>query len=260
MKCYVCVYRQPKLDERKWKRTWNEAGDKRGLRKYLEQYRSGSEGEGACYYDWGDDPSFFAAEEFLGDVNLAGWGVCRRDVRAKLDVGDIVVFFCAQEGTEGTWEYYYVGLGTVSETIAHSLIWSSDKYRPYRDFYNILVDAGRRQKEFIYGKHSDWCKRLKAPYILFDPSRKRTCFNLVNPVHVATYQSGEPSWRGNVIERWRLEDRTVQAIYDTIPERSGGRRLRVANTRHPHQHQNLSRIGNRRLQLLWRRLLNIANR
>ena len=122
MKCYVCVYRQPVLNERKWNRTWNEAGNKRGLKKYLEMYRSGLEQDGACYYDWGDDPAFFAAEEFLGDVNGASWGVCRTDVRGKLSEGDVVVFFCAKARIEGIWEYYYIGLGTVSETIDHSLI------------------------------------------------------------------------------------------------------------------------------------------
>ena len=54
------------------------------MREYLALYKLGMEQDGECYYDWGDDPSFFAAEEFLGDVNRASWGVCRRDVREKL--------------------------------------------------------------------------------------------------------------------------------------------------------------------------------
>ena len=260
MKCFVCVYRQPALSERKWKKTWDEAGQKRGLKKYLELYRSGFEGDVPCYYDWGDDPSFFAAEEFLGDVNGAGWGVCRPDVRGKLKEGDVVVFFCAKERTEGIWKYYYVGLGTVSETIDHALIWSSGRYEPYRDFFNILVDSERRQREFIYDKHSDWDKRLRAPYILFDRSRDRTHFNLDNPLHVATYQREDPPWRRNVIERWHLEDRNVLAIHDEIPQRSGGRRLRVSNPSYPHQPQNISCVGAAGLKRKRQRLLEISER
>ncbi len=261
MKCYVCVYRQPALNASKWNRSWREAGGKRGLKKYLKLYKSGFEQGATCFYDWGDDPAFFAAEEFFGDVNKASWGVCRRDVREKLRNGDFVIFFCAKALEGQTWEYYYIGLGTVSETLDRGLIWSSDEYRPYRDFFNLLVDPQGDQYEFIYGKHnSDWRERADAPYILFDTSKNRTHFNLVNPLLVATYRLGDTPWRGSVIERWHLDDTNVRAIYRAIPKRTTGKKLRTGRSDqgYPHQFQNLSYIEDRQLKRKRRRLLRIS--
>ena len=265
MKCYVCVYRQPALNPSKWKRSCREAGNKRGLRKYLKLYRSGFEQGATCFYDWGDDPAFFAAVEFLGDVNRASWGVCRRDVREKLCNGDFVIFFCAKALEERTWEYYYIGLGTVSETLDRGLVWSSEEYRPYRDFFNLLMDSRGDQYEFIYDKHnSDWRERADAPYILFDTSQNRTHFNLTNPLLVATYRLGDPPWRGNVIERWHLDDKKVRAIYGAIPKRTTGKepgkKLRTGRTDqgYPHQFQNLSYIDDPDLKRKRQKLLRIS--
>ena len=55
------------------------AGDNKLLKRYLALYNAPG-----CFYDWGDDPSFFAASELLGSPNNATWGVCRRDVRASM--------------------------------------------------------------------------------------------------------------------------------------------------------------------------------
>ena len=74
----------------------------------MERYKSCFEQGATCFYDWGDDPAFFAAEEFLGDVNPASCGVCRRDVREQLRNGDFVIFFCAKALEDRTWEYYYI--------------------------------------------------------------------------------------------------------------------------------------------------------
>jgi hypothetical protein len=41
-------------------------------------------------YDGGDDPSFFCRNQ---SGSALTWGVCRADVRAQLEPGDIVVFF-----------------------------------------------------------------------------------------------------------------------------------------------------------------------
>ena len=263
MKCYVCVYRQPLLNRPKWKRSWREGADKRGLRKYLERYKSCFEQGAACFYDWGDDPAFFAAEEFLGDVNRASWGVCRRDVRAKLCNGDFIVFFCAKELEDRTWEYYYIGLGTVSETLDRRLIWSSEEYKPYRDFFNLLQDSNGNQYEFIYDKHNkDWRKRADAPYILFDTSKNRTHFNLVNPLLVATYHLEDAPWKRDVIERWHLDDKNVRSVYREVPKRSKkkGKKLRTGLTDqgYPHQFQNLSYVEDGELKRKRGRLLQIS--
>ena len=265
MKCYVCVYRQPVLNGRKWERSWLEAESKRGLRKYLELYRSGFEDGAACFYDWGDDPAFFAAKEFLGDVSRASWGVCRTNVRKKLCKGDFVIFFCAKASEDRIWEYYYIGLGTVSVTLDRRLIWSSEEYKPYRDFFNVLVDAGGAQYEFIHDKHnSDWCYRANAPYILFDTSKNRTHFNLVNPLLVATYRLEAAPWNGNVIERWHLEDNDVRTVYMEIPKRTTGKepgkKLRTGRTNrgYPHSPQNLSHLEDSELKRKRQRLLRIS--
>ncbi len=264
MKCYVCVYRQPSPERLRWERTLKKSAGKPGLRKYVELYRSGFEPGGACFYDWGDDPGFFAAEEFLGDANRASWGVCRRDVRQKLRKGDFVIFFCAKEAEGRTWEYYYIGLGTVSEAIDdRRLIWSAEEYRPYRDFFNLLLGPKGEQREFIYEKHGDWRKRSDAPYILFDPSKDRTRFNLADPLLVATYRLGNPPRRGNVVEHWRLGERFVDEIYKEIPEREpSGKKLRtgLTNRSYPHGFQNLSRIGDGRLDQKRQRLLQISKK
>ncbi len=267
MKSYVCVYRQPLPKDLKWEKTWKEGADKRGLRKYLERYRAGFEQGPACFYDWGDDPAFFAAEEFIGDVNRASWGVCRRNLREKLHIGDFVIFFCAKavaaESTEAkAWEYYYVGLGTVSESLDRSIIWSADEYKSYRDFFNLLVDPSGAHREFIYDRHDcDWLKRADAPYILFEPSRNLTHFNVASPILVATYRLGGDPWRDNVIEQWQLDDEGVQTIYQEIPRRIGGRKLRTGRTDqgYPHQYQNLSHLGDRELEQKRQRLLQISN-
>ena len=267
MRCYVCVYRQPAVDCRKWERSWREAGDKRGLRTYLKRYKLGFEQGATCFYDWGDDPAFFAADEFLGDVNRASWGVCRRKVREKLCKGDYVIFFCAKALGDQTWEYYYIGLGTVSETLDRRVIWSLEEYKTYRGFFNLLVDSRGAQHEFIYDKHnSDWCERANAPYILFDTSKNRTHFNLDNPLLVATYRLEDAPWRGNVIERWHLNDKNVHAIYKEIPKRTTGKepgkKLRTGRTNrgYPHQFQNLSDIGDRELKRKRQKLLRISKR
>ena len=265
MKCYVCVYRQPVVNRRKWERSWREAENKRGLRTYLERYELGFDQGAACFYDWGDDPAFFAAEEFLGDVNRASWGVCRRNVREELREGDYVIFFCAKAVEDRTWDYYYIGLGTVSETLDRRLVWSSEEYKPHRDFFILLVDSRGAQCEFIYNKHnSDWRERASAPYILFNTSKNRTHFNLVNPLLVATYRLQDAPWRGNVIERWHLDDEKVRAIYRAIPKRttpkSPGKKLRTgpSDRGYPHQFQNLSYIEDRELKRKRQRLLQIS--
>jgi hypothetical protein len=66
MNAYVCVYRHMLPKRRDWHRTESAAASNPALRRFLEIYDAQN-----CFYDWGDDPSFFAASEFLGDVRDA---------------------------------------------------------------------------------------------------------------------------------------------------------------------------------------------
>ncbi len=245
MNAYVCVYRQPVVDKL-WQRTWDEADGIPKLKKYLRRYerrfRKNKKGIGR-FYDWGDDPSFFATEEFLGDVRKAGWGVCRRDVRDKLNRGDFIIFFCAQqqEDDEDLWKYYYIGLGTVGHVIQNrERIWRTKKYKDYRKFYNLLIDSEGRQYEMIHRFHQDWKRRAKSPYVVFDDSPLMTHFNLCNPLLVARYWVGDSAWKGNIMETWRLSNAIVREVYDLIPQRNGGKKLRTSYTGFGHSLMNLS--------------------
>ena len=201
MNFYICVYRQPMTNglDKTWKEAPSEDNDP--LKKYLRSYKKRfkrSNSDVRRFYDWGDDPAFFAAEEFLGDVRKASWGVCRPDVRRNLKEGDIVVFFCAQQQKNmDQWDYYYVGLGTVGEVVCdRSQIWKKRRYRDYRKFYNLLIDSTGSHREIIHDWHDDKCGRLsKTPYVIFEASDK-THFNVTNPLHVATYTKGETAWKG----------------------------------------------------------------
>ena len=158
MKCYLCVYRQPLIDDRVIRRS--RAGNRRRpelkVDKFLSRYKRALDvgrNAGGRFYDWGDDPGFFAAEEFLGDVRGASWGVCRPDVRSELSKGDFVVFFCAQQQPKKRtqWHYYYIGVGTVSRAVKkRRRIWTVDTYEEYRRFYNLLIDASGQQQEVLY--------------------------------------------------------------------------------------------------------------
>ena len=90
MNAYICVYRQINPPPISIRDTANAATKNSHLQQFLNEYQD-------SFYDWGDDPSFFSAKYMLSDVNRATWGVCRRDVRADLEKGDVVVFFCGSE-------------------------------------------------------------------------------------------------------------------------------------------------------------------
>ena len=246
MKAYLCVYRQFKVEATDWVKSKALVCDNPKLRvgKFLRRYQRNLEGRRkGRFYDWGDDPAFFGAEEFLGDVRQASWGVCRPDVRRQLSKGDFVVFFCAQRQLQerSQWNYYYIGVGTVSKVIKRrSRIWTIDAYRKYRKFYNLLIDEASNHKEVLFPHHDDWENRLQAPYILFESSAQ-THFNVRNPLLVATYDGENQATGSRILESWRLDDLYVREVDDLIPIRDGGKKLRTSHQGNAHQHMNLSR-------------------
>jgi len=157
---YLCTYRQKKPRPREWRRTCAAAEQDTLLRSFLDCYES-------SYYDWGDDPSFFAAQHLLGDVRKPSWGVCRRDVRKRLKEGDLVVFFCGCQH-EGGWHYHFVGFGTVAALVSRIVLWTDPACAAYRSFYNVLARLEGNtlvQQETIYDYHDDWLRRADAPYV-----------------------------------------------------------------------------------------------
>jgi hypothetical protein len=185
VKAYVCTYRQPHIDPsvREWRLTKPLAESDPLLSRFLNGYREN-------FWDWGDDPSFFAAEHRLGDVRRASWGVCRADVRRALSEGDLVVFFCARDDSR-VWRYHFIGFGTVKALIGRKDLWTNPAYRDYRSFYNVLarLENGRLvQNETFHKYHPDWEHRAKAPYVIFDETASH--FNLQDPHCVATWEKG----------------------------------------------------------------------
>ena len=233
MNGYICVYRRSVPKDCEFRLTEASADSDCNLRKFLGEYLLPDR-----YYDWGDDPAFFAAKEFLGDVRRASWGVCRRDVRRRLIAGDLIVFFCAKQHPtkRQRWDYYYIGFGTVEHLICRRQLWTNEQFVDYRDFYNVLARVEGLffiQKETFHPYHGDWEKRLQSPYIIFSDDPRLTHFNLVNPLHVATYM-------GNAIPEQWLSSRLGRSLESVLFEERGiQRRLRSSPTGYGHTFVNL---------------------
>jgi hypothetical protein len=253
MKAYICVYRHP-VPSRKDLLSAKVAGASNpAIRRFLDVYNDQN-----CYYDWGDDPSFFAASYMLGDVRRASWGVCRPDVRNYLNDGDYVVFFCAKEAGKPIWDYYYIGVGTVCHRLTRHIIWSDDQYALYRTFFNLLVRSSDSVLEHHepFGDHEDWENRRNAPYWLFALDESR--FNIVNPLHVATYTG-----TNGPFETWHSSRDQQVARLEAIlfPKSASARRLRTTNTQRSHPQINLLRhLGaHTDLKVLRTHLMELAN-
>jgi hypothetical protein len=185
-----------------------------------------------AFLDWGDDPALYSASEICGDVRLASWGVCRRDLRANLKAGDVVLFFCAVRLSE-SWSYHLVGFETVMAVISRRDIWGSLLYARYRGYFNVLArpeGAGWAQAEVFHPWHSDWERRM-ANYVLFDPDPEKTTFRMFGAPKVATYQDGE-----GVPEKWSKSKlaQSVESLVFSNPQVT--RRLRTSRIGFAHRH------------------------
>lgn len=232
----MCVYRHFYPSKRDITATRADASRDPDLLRFIDGYS-----DGGSFYDWGDDPSFFAAERTSGNAASAAWGVCRPDVRAKLTEGDVVVFFCAKRVAVrgGPTNYYFIGVGSVLDAIAdRSRIWKERKFADYRRHYNLLVKqetGALGHYETFHPFHSDdWPHRLASPYVLFDSSLSR--FNLRNPTHVSeSKDGGKDKWRS-------ASDVRVKRIEQALFRDFGiERRLRTSPTGNAHRHMNLTR-------------------
>jgi hypothetical protein len=117
-------------------------------------------------YDTGDDPSFFSARYFGGQVT---WGICRQQVRNAIQPCDVVVFFSFRHG-EADWpvEYSLCAVATVQTKICISDIWTQSNLRVYRRYLNLLIRPGKVKgwEHFERGlprdkwHHGDWAWRI----------------------------------------------------------------------------------------------------
>lgn len=230
-RAYLCVYRQViPSRETLLVDAMMSAAKHEDLSHLLPLYETGSA------YDWGDDPSFFSAEFTQGSASHAGWGICRPNVRARLDRGDLVVFFCARRAEEGAvTEYLFVGYGTIGKKIVdRQQIWTKPRLAPYRKHLNVLVryDAAgvvERYERFEPGHPLDWDQRVKSPYLIFNPSLSQ--FNIADPLLVAVAAPGEKR------EKWLLDRRPkVRRLHNLFFKDLGltrGLRTSVACFSHP---------------------------
>ena len=237
MGAYLCTYCHKNPGPRDRDRTREAAEQDHTLSHHLD-------GWDHSFYDWGDDPSFFAAQQLLRDVREATWGVCRPDVREALNEGDVVVFFCGcQRDDGGLWRYHFVGFGTVRQRVTdRACLWTNEEYERYRNFYNVLVRLEGEHlvhHEVIHPRHDNWEHRASAPYIVFD--RACSFFNLTAPHHVATWEPGQP-----VPELWNIDDRSKELEQLLFCDRQIERRLRTAARRYPHPKLNLLTDEHRR--------------
>jgi hypothetical protein len=208
VKAYICVYRHGVPSRAELERTRFAANADSRVQCFLDRYDDSD-----CFYDWGDDPGFFAAEQIFGTAEYASWGVCRPDVRSYLSKGDFVVFFCAKQSVDQRhhWDYFLVALATVKDTIARDTLWTAPRYNKYRQFYNVLAELKGNelvQRETFHAYHADWPRRAKAPYVIFDPTFTRVEMN--EPLHVATKSASER------VERWFLHQPDVRKIENLL--------------------------------------------
>jgi hypothetical protein len=91
-------------------------------------------------YDNGDDPSFYAARKFGGQLS---WGICRQDVRNKLRPGDIVFFSFCKFKVTGDSEYRLCAVATVDRSVSQIDIWQDKSLQVYRKYFNLLIRPSR---------------------------------------------------------------------------------------------------------------------
>jgi hypothetical protein len=231
MKAFICVYQHPIPSKREWRLTESAAADDPLLRDFLARYHDDD-----FFYDWGDDPSFYSATNVLGDARAASWGVCRRDVRSQLREGDFIVWFCARTHrlVSGAISYFFIGVSTVLSTIDRRQLTDDADFSRYRPFYNKLIAVSEgtiKHQEIFHGYHSDWANRIKAPYVLFNPSPDASCVELKKPLLVA---KREPNER---IEKWRsaLDPRVAMLEKILFVDTGVARRLRTTSFQNTHR-------------------------
>ncbi len=97
-------------------------------------------GRGEWPYDVGDDPAFFSRQYFGGNLT---WGICRQQIRNKLQPGDIVVFFAFRKrGKDEPTEYSFCSIATIKQKVTQSAIWKERSLKLYRRYLNLLVRPG----------------------------------------------------------------------------------------------------------------------
>jgi hypothetical protein len=116
--------------------------------------------------DVGDDPSFDASARFASIGGVLSWGVCRPDLRKRVQPGDLIVFFATDQlRYHRPARYVFVGFATVDRLVSHQAIWEDVDLAVYRQYRNLLIkpsgNATYRHDEPIAHKywHTNWLWR-----------------------------------------------------------------------------------------------------
>jgi hypothetical protein len=224
--------------------------------------------------DIGDDPSFTASLEMGALGGRLTWGVCRPNIRNRLQIGDVVAFFAADRFVERRPKpvrYCFVGYATVEKKVSQTELWTNRDLAVYRNYVNLLV-ARRGTDEFEHIEtfsprrslwHDDWLWRIADNEGLrkkvFVGVESRGTFDSDTtvgrrPLEIAcnyvifaaegsgTFIAADPpevatAHQSGVSETWH-HDPASKEIYHLIFDHvaTGRRRLRTTNpqTAHPH--------------------------
>ena len=221
-------------------------------------------------YDTGDDPAFYSFRRLASEGGSLSWGICRPDVRKRLEPGDAVAFFGFRNHGPGV-EYYFSGYATVWRKVRQTDIWRDPVLAVYRRYLNLLVrpdgDAFRWHESNPNRRwwHQDWLWRIakrsgtrKADYDniqkagvlrpdLTDPNGRQVNvaenYVLFHPQEPLTYLLAEPylvglyekAW-GTREEEWVRSDPADAIRALTIERSPHPRRLRTTNVQRSHRH------------------------
>jgi hypothetical protein len=121
-------------------------------------------GEDSWPLDHGDDPSFGSSARFGG---LLTWGVCRPNLRNRVEPGDLVIFFATDRlgrHRPGPARYQFVGFATVARCVRQTDIWQDPTLKLYRQYRNLLIRRDGGSFEHFEPEdgvwHNDWLRRI----------------------------------------------------------------------------------------------------
>lgn len=219
---------------------------------------------GGFPYDIGDDPAFFSARCHNGPVT---WGVCRADVRSKIQIGDWIAFLSFEQDRQDNTatRYRFVAALCVEDKLRHTALFDKSVNHLYRRYLNLLIrPAGLGWEHFepaLYRRfhwHDDWAWRMCER----KGSRKKDVVAAFK-----THAAGEPlaiggrplqvaenyvvfstasavlasdpplvatHYKGDSRETWELDERSNR-IRALIFE-NASRGLRTTNRQQPHRH------------------------
>jgi len=221
---YICVYISAGINDNI---VYNNVACNENivLNNYTKDFLEKLKKHDDWHYDNGDDPSFYWYEK----TNILTWGVCRRNVRERLEKEDVVVFFCFCKECKS---YYLSAIATVDYYIPHKHIWTKEN-STFQEYFNLLINKkGEHFEPLFIGKdgHKDWEERSNSKYVIFKSDSDNT-YVLKKQIKVAEWKNK------NLHESW-LDNDIVNTIKDfTLGLNNKKKRpLRVNNRNFAHPH------------------------